>query len=72
MEQVSNRTKNTSFSTDDYTFKLARCLAVLENISMSQLVDRALRKEVEFLLKKHRENQEIIALLPETKEAIVS
>jgi hypothetical protein len=48
MERVRN--KNTSFSTDFETFRVARALAALEDISLSELVDRALRKEVKQLL----------------------
>lgn len=48
MERVRN--KNTSFSTDLETFRVAKALAALEDISLSELADRALRKEVDHLL----------------------
>lgn len=63
MKQMSNRNKNTSFTTDLETFRLAKSLALLEDVSLSQLVDRALKKELTYLLKKHKQNQQIAALL---------
>lgn len=70
---MSNRTKNTSFSTDLETFRLAKSLAVLEDISLSQLVDRALQKEIAYLMKKHKQNQQLAALLaPEPGEEAIA
>jgi len=61
MERIRN--KNTSFSTDNNTFRLAKSLAVLEDVSLSELVDRALRKELDQLVKKHCQNQQLGKLL---------
>lgn len=67
---MSNRTKNTSFSTEPETFRLAKSLAVLEDISLSELVDRALKKELTYLLKKHKQNQQLATMLTPEEEAI--
>jgi hypothetical protein len=70
MKRMSNRTKNTSFSTDPGTFRLAKSLAVLEDVSLSELVDRALKKELTYLLKKHKQNQKLASFLTTEEEAI--
>lgn len=72
MERVSNRSKNTSFSTDPETFRTAKTLAVMEDISLSELVDRALRKEIAYLLKRHKHNQQIASLTLQIEEEAAS
>jgi hypothetical protein len=70
MERTSNRTKNTSFSTDPETFRTAKMLATMEDISLSELVDRALRKEIAYLTKRHKHNQQLASLTLQTGEEV--
>ncbi|MBW4694660.1 MAG: hypothetical protein KME27_23160 [Lyngbya sp. HA4199-MV5] len=65
MEQAIYRTKNTSFSTDPATFRLAKQIAALDDISLSELVHIALTKELKARLAKHKQNQQLMPLLME-------
>jgi hypothetical protein len=65
MEQAIYRTKNTSFSTDPATFRLAKQLAALDDISLSELVHIALTKELRVRLAKHKQNQALLPLVLE-------
>jgi hypothetical protein len=52
-----------NFLTAPKNLRLARSRAVLEDVSLSEPVDRALCQEVERLLKKHKQNQQLSTLL---------
>ena len=66
MELTNNkplRTKNTSFSTDHDTFRLAKQIAALDDLSLSELVHIALVKELELRVNRHKRNQQLVPLL---------